>query len=689
MIPSSSSAAEQLCRRFPLAEIKLATADFSDEQLIGKGGFGKVYKGIVDNGSTTVAMKRLASNSNQGEREFVTEIETLSKLRHHNLVSLIGYCNEKEQGEMILVYEYMPNGTLADHLHKLSSNNHVSSLTWNQRLKICIGAARGLDYLHTGTSIIHRDVKPSNILLDENFTSKVSDFGLAKYLSAHSSQTHVTTGVKGSIGYFDPSYFLSGRLTRESDTYAFGVVLLEVLCGRPAVDPRLAEGEPWMTMWALEKIRNGKANQIVALDLRDEIAEGSLKTFVRIAKRCLDLDPKKRLTMTQVVAQLEFAFEQQERKGPPRKLQIWPLNTFWNIFIPSGSTQKEAGEHTVNENEEEHNVNDIDDEKILVYAIPLCELKDNTNDFSSDSKLTYKFSGEYTFHGVLKSGQEAAITKLYNKLPEHEFLAQVSTMSSLKHENVVDLLGYCMESGVQALAFEVAPRGSLHNILHGQQHNGLEQGPGLSWAQRVEIAVGAAKGLLYVHENALIHHNIKSSNVLLFYDDIAKITNYQPTKFPCRAAFCDDPYPGTLHSDCIYHPPECKRFQSKKGDVYSFGVVLLELLTGQEVYDYQRRPCHLVEWANTKKLHSLENVFNFADARLEGDYSPSEVSKMAALAALCLQDEAYFRPDMSLILTALSRLNQTKPKLQNSQGAHATKVAELAIDVGVRETPNT
>ncbi|XP_057808767.1 putative receptor-like protein kinase At5g39000 [Salvia miltiorrhiza] len=181
-----------LCRQFSLAEIQSATRGFSDAYIIGNGGFGKVYKGLIDTESVTVgvAIKRLASNSNQGETEFAAEIETLTKFRHRNLVSLIAYCSE--QGEMILVYDYMPNGTLADHLHKLSrSSDHSSTtLSWIQRLKICIGAGRGLDYLHSGCSIIHRDVKPANILLDENFTAKVSDFGLAKHLGQDFLQSH-------------------------------------------------------------------------------------------------------------------------------------------------------------------------------------------------------------------------------------------------------------------------------------------------------------------------------------------------------------------------------------------------------------------------------------------------------------------------------------------------------------------
>ncbi|KAL9155540.1 hypothetical protein ABFS82_09G009400 [Erythranthe guttata] len=269
-----SARAKRTCRRFSLAEIRLATRNFSDGLVIGRGGFGKVYKGLIDNSQVTVAVKRQKSNSKQGAHEFLTEIETLTELRHVNLVALIGYCNE--HGEMILVYEYMAYGTLGDHLYKLARKGHdCPSLTWKQRLAICIGAGRGLDYLHTGHSLVHRDVKASNILLDESFVAKVSDFGLAKNLSrSESLQSHVSTKVKGTFGYLDPNYFTTGKLTRKSDTYAFGVVLLEVLCGRAAVDStRVAENERILTKWARENISNGNANQIIASNLRSEIAE--------------------------------------------------------------------------------------------------------------------------------------------------------------------------------------------------------------------------------------------------------------------------------------------------------------------------------------------------------------------------------------------------------------------------------
>ncbi|KAL8218377.1 hypothetical protein R6Q57_021750 [Mikania cordata] len=223
----STSPPDKQCRHFSLAEIKSATNDFDDAFVIGKGGFGKVYKGKIDVGpSTDVAIKRLNLDSNQGASEFWAEIEMLSKFRHSHIVSLFGYCEK----QMILVYEYMPNGSLEDHLHKKRANgSNSSSLTWIQRLNICIGAARGLDYLHTGTGVqcrvIHRDVKSSNVLLDNNLTAKISDFGLSRIGPAcqPGSTTNVYTDqIKGTFGYMDAEYFSTRRLTRKSDVYAYG-----------------------------------------------------------------------------------------------------------------------------------------------------------------------------------------------------------------------------------------------------------------------------------------------------------------------------------------------------------------------------------------------------------------------------------------------------------------------------------
>ncbi|XP_058217548.1 probable serine/threonine-protein kinase PBL22 [Rhododendron vialii] len=306
---------EESCRFFPLSTILKATNDFDDALVVGIGGFGKVYKAIIDDG-TVVAIKRLNAESNQGAEEFWTEVKLLSKLRHAHLVSLVGYCNEHQ--EMILVYEYMAYGTLASHLYKSSregSGKGLSPLTWAQRLNICLGAARGLDYLHTGTKqpIIHRDVKTTNILLDENWVAKVSDFGICKLITSQTT-THVSTKVKATRGYWDPDYIYTNRVTRKSDVYAFGVVLLEVLCGRPPLDHRLEEEQISLILWVKDRIENGKLDRIIDPSLNGEITPQSLKYFSKLANNCLHTKPKERPTMSEVVEILQNALELHEHK---------------------------------------------------------------------------------------------------------------------------------------------------------------------------------------------------------------------------------------------------------------------------------------------------------------------------------------------------------------------------------------
>ncbi|XP_012855559.1 PREDICTED: putative receptor-like protein kinase At5g39000 isoform X2 [Erythranthe guttata] len=742
-----SARAKRLCRRFLLDELQLATEDFSESHLIGRGGFGRVYKGLIDNGRKTVALKRQKLESHQGSREFLTEIETLTELRHINLVSLIGYCNE--HGEMILVYEYMAYGTLADHLYKRSRKGEDrTSLTWKQRLTICIGAGRGLDYLHTGHSLIHRDVKASNILLDENFVAKVSDFGLAKYLSSSKlQQSHVSTKVKGTFGYFDPNYVNTGKLTIKSDIYAFGVMLLEVLSGRSAMDPRAAEDEQVLTKWARENISNGNLYQIIASNLRGEITDDSLKAFVEVAERCLHDEPKKRPTMAQVVFQLEFALEQQGRlkcvvsngitskvddchhsddktnfsvstgemtiassdvhnpsPSPPKersnskvvnaetppgrkeedtiskpsRFSLW--DAFWNLVKPSEFRAAEAADKSqqivnmlpivvpsipVDELDDKETVNmlpvvapaipgdelvdkktvnmlpvvapaipgdELVDKKTVnmlpvvapaipgdelvdkqtvnmlpitipgdelldkqtinmlpidVPAIPVDELKNITDTFGSQCLVGVGSYGE-VYRGVMKNGQDAAFKKLDSRKQTNQiFLAEVSKIYSVKHKNVVELLGYCVDGGLQVLAYEFTQHGSLHEILHGQEK--VKGSVVLSWTQRVKIAVGAAKGLEHIHKDSWrqFHGGISSSNILLFDDyDVAKIDGFGLSNRAHERTYSAV----HLRSYGPYFSHEARYTMNGRlsimSDVYSFGVVLLELLTGRKPIDH-------------------------------------------------------------------------------------------------------
>uniref|UniRef100_A0A1J3D7T5 Putative receptor-like protein kinase n=1 Tax=Noccaea caerulescens TaxID=107243 RepID=A0A1J3D7T5_NOCCA len=308
---SATSLPSDLCRRFSISEIKSATNNFEEKLIVGVGGFGSVYKGRIDGGVTIVAVKRLEITSNQGAKEFETELEMLSMLRHKHLVSLIGFCDD--ENEMVLVYEYMTRGTVKDHLYKRKKVSDPP-LSWKRRLEICIGAARGLQYLHTGAKemIIHRDIKTTNILLDESYVAKVSDFGLSKVGLTSASQTHVSTVVKGTFGYLDPEYYRRQILTEKSDVYSFGVVLFEVLCCRPVKLQNVPLEEADLIRWVKSNYKKGTVDQIVDKDLTDDITPVSLEKFCEIAVRCVQDRGIERPSMNDVVCVLEFALQLHE-----------------------------------------------------------------------------------------------------------------------------------------------------------------------------------------------------------------------------------------------------------------------------------------------------------------------------------------------------------------------------------------
>ncbi|KAE8686709.1 Serine/threonine-protein kinase PBS1 [Hibiscus syriacus] len=245
-IPKDGPTAKIAAQTFTFRELAAATNNFRPECLIGEGGFGRVYKGRLESTGQVVAVKQLDRNGLQGNREFLVEVLMLSLLHHPNLVNLIGYCADGDQ--RLLVYEFMPLGSLEDHLHDLPLDKEP--LDWNTRMKIAAGAAKGLEYLHDKANppVIYRDLKSSNILLGEGYHPKLSDFGLAK-LGPVGDKTHVSTRVMGTYGYCAPEYAMTGQLTLKSDVYSFGVVLLELITGCKAIDETRSHGEHNLVAW--------------------------------------------------------------------------------------------------------------------------------------------------------------------------------------------------------------------------------------------------------------------------------------------------------------------------------------------------------------------------------------------------------------------------------------------------------
>ncbi|XP_027190799.1 nodulation receptor kinase-like [Cicer arietinum] len=286
---------------FTLEFLELATVRY--KTLIGEGGFGSVYRGTLDDGQE-VAVKVRSATSTQGTREFDNELNLLSAIQHENLVPLLGYCNENDQ--QILVYPFMSNGSLLDRLYGEPAKRKI--LDWPTRLSIALGAARGLAYLHTfhGRSVIHRDVKSSNILLDHSMCAKVADFGFSKY-APQEGDSYVSLEVRGTAGYLDPEYYKTQQLSEKSDVFSFGVVLLEIVSGREPLNIKRPRIEWSLVEWAKPYIRASKVEEIVDPGIKGGYHAEALWRVVEVALQCLEPFSAYRPCMVDIVRELEDA----------------------------------------------------------------------------------------------------------------------------------------------------------------------------------------------------------------------------------------------------------------------------------------------------------------------------------------------------------------------------------------------
>lgn len=290
-------------RTFSLSELEKATDKFSSKRVLGEGGFGRVYSGTLEDG-TEVAVKLLTKDNQNGDREFIAEVEMLSRLHHRNLVKLIGICIEGRR--RCLVYELVRNGSVESHLHGFDKKE---PLDWEARMKIALGAARGLAYLHEDSNprVIHRDFKASNVLLEDDFTPKVSDFGLAR--EATEGSHHISTRVMGTFGYVAPEYAMTGHLLVKSDVYSYGVVLLELLTGRKPVDMSQPPGQENLVTWARPLLTSREGlEQLVDPSLAGNYDFDDMAKVAAIASMCVHPEVTQRPFMGEVVQALKLIY---------------------------------------------------------------------------------------------------------------------------------------------------------------------------------------------------------------------------------------------------------------------------------------------------------------------------------------------------------------------------------------------
>ncbi|CAI9269729.1 unnamed protein product [Lactuca saligna] len=550
----------------PLEVINLATKNFSPERYIGGGGFGKVYKGELSERwqNRTAAFKRLAQNSYQGEHEFRNEISMISRFHHENIVSFIGYCDEVN--EMIVVYEYAINGSLD---HHLQDPNKRRDITWTHRLKICIGAARGLDYLHSGLGehnrVIHRDVKSANILLDDNFVAKICDFGLSKLGPKNLPNTHLDTKVAGTQFYLDPTYHESHILRKESDIYSFGVVLFEMLSGMLVYSERSIEDNgPKFLMNLVRRYDDNQIHKLIDPQMRDQISSRSLDMFKEIAYQCISFNLKERPGMHTVIARIEEA-----------------------LAIQDTHEDLELDSTTSTESNTKMESTTIEGEAIAMGLQTI--KKDDLEEISQlESRSTYRV----VYHGMWK-GTDVAIKRIKGscfarKSSETErmikdFWKEALVLSSLHHPNVVTFYGIVRDEPDDSLTTitEYMVDGSLKQFLKKKDRT-------IDQRERLIIAMDTASGMDYLHGKNVIHFDLRCENLLVNMRDphrpICKIGDLRLSKIK-RHNLVNGDNRGTVQ----WMAPELLNDEShlvtEKVDVYSFGVVMWELLTGDEPYN--------------------------------------------------------------------------------------------------------
>jgi serine/threonine protein kinase len=313
----ASQGIDSATKNFTEKELQKATENYSESKILGQGGYGTVYKGTLSDLKVVAIKKSKIEDKNQIE-QFINEIILLSQIKHRNVVKLLGCCLETQVP--LLVYEFIPNGTLLHLIH--SQRFHLS---WYCRLRISAEAAGALAYLHSAASfpIIHRDIKSSNILLDENFTAKVSDFGASR--SVPFDKTHLTTLVQGTIGYLDPEYFQTSQLTEKSDVYSFGVVLAELLTGEKPISFTRPEEFHNLAMYFTVAFDDGRLLQVIDPPVAEEAGAEELFVIAHLTRRCLNTKGDERPAMKEVALELEALRRVRNQQSPRGNEEIQPL----------------------------------------------------------------------------------------------------------------------------------------------------------------------------------------------------------------------------------------------------------------------------------------------------------------------------------------------------------------------------
>lgn len=707
-------------RIFSYAELYIGTNGFNQDQVLGSGGFGRVYKAALPSDGTLVAVKCLAEKGDSFEKTFAAELVAVAHLRHRNLVRLRGWCVHEDQ--LLLVYDYMPNRSLDRVLFKNNSSPSSpagSPLDFQQRQKIILGLAAALFYLHEQleTQIIHRDVKTSNVMLDSHYNARLGDFGLARWLE-HDLESRIncktpsmtmrksnydefrlaeTTRIGGTIGYLPPESFLKRYVaTAKSDVFSFGIVALEVASGRRAVDLAYPDDKIILLDWVRRLADDGKL--LLAGDAR--LSDGSYKLYdmerlIHIGLLCTLHDPKSRPSMKWVLDALSDNIF--------GKLPALPSFRAHPLYISLSSSDSSMGKSTTitvtsssqatvssastiyitaagktifvtaEGGDRDSKAGSTEGLRQLLNPFPVVETPRGisykeiifaTNNFSDDRRVAEIDFGT-AYHGILEDGTHVLVKRLGMKTCpalRARFSTELQNLGRLRHRNLVQLRGWCTEQGEMLVVYDFLATRLLSHMLFN--NGGKLCHKILQWHHRYNIIRSLASAIVYLHEEwdeQVIHRNITSSSVVIDPDMNPRLTSFALAEFLTRNEHGH--HVATDTSNSVrgifgYMSPEYMESgeANSAADVYSFGVVVLEVISGQMAVDFRHPEVLLV-----KRVRNFEAtkrpLQELADPQLDGKYDHQEFLRLVKLGLACTHSDPYLRPSMKQIASILDGNN--------------------------------
>ncbi|KAK2654859.1 hypothetical protein Ddye_014715 [Dipteronia dyeriana] len=617
-------------RIFNFQTIAAATDNFSATNKLGEGGFGPVYKGDLLDGKE-VAIKRLSNRSGQGITEFKNEAKLIAKLQHTNLVRLLGCSLQRE--ERILVYEYMPNKSLDFFIF---DSKRKRLLNWKTRLNIIEGIAQGLIYLHkySRLKVIHRDLKASNILLDDQMNPKISDFGMARIFGVNESEAN-TNRVVGTYGYMSPEYAMSGIVSVKTDIFSFGVLVLEILSSKKNNNIYHTDPERPLNLvgYAWQLWNEGKALNLIDKTIDESSPPpNEVLRFIHVGLLCVQDQAADRPTTSDVVSMLS----NETMFLPPPKQPAFFIN------INSDEQEREVSKNRF----------EVAVAAVVVFRaiimVPLFAI------FWSLPDGEYRGKDPIS-HGEGKS-EEMEDQSMSHQLKIYSFQTIAAATNYFSTTNKLGEGGCCLHGEERILVFEYIPNKSLDFFIFDSERKNM-----LNWKKHFQIIEGVAQGLLYLHKNSRLRVIVKASNILLDEQMNPRISDFgMTTIFDLNEVETNTNRVVETYS---YMSPEhiTGGIVSMKTDVFSFGVLVLEIVSGKKNNSCYNLLRHVWQLWNEGKALELIDGLELIDPTSDESRSVDEVLRCIHVGLLCVQDQASDRPSMSNVVCMLANENAVLP----------------------------